>query len=81
MLPIGELEELLEVRGISGEYEDSFATVGGLIMTHLGRVPSERDRVDVGTLRFEVMDMDGYRVDKVLITRMAAPASEDHLLK
>ena len=78
MLPIVELEELLEVRGISGEYEDSFATVGGLIMTHLGRVPSERDRVDVGTLRFEVMDMDGYRVDKVLITRMAAPASENH---
>jgi putative hemolysin len=81
MLPIDELEELLEVRGISGDYEDSFATVGGLIMTHLGRVPSERDRVDVGTLRFEVMDMDGYRVDKVLITRMAAPASENNLLK
>jgi CBS domain containing-hemolysin-like protein len=41
-------------------------------MTRLGRIPSAGDRVDVGPLSVEVADMDGFRVDKVLVTRRAA---------
>jgi CBS domain containing-hemolysin-like protein len=38
-------------------------------MTRLGRVPTTGDRVEVGPLSLEVADMDGLRVDKVLVTR------------
>jgi len=41
--------------------------LGGLVMTCLGRVPSTGDHFEWGGLRFEVVDMDGRRVDKVLV--------------
>jgi putative hemolysin len=46
-----------------------YHTVAGLVMTTLGRVPAAGDRVTVGPLVLEVADMDGFRVDKVLVTR------------
>jgi len=42
--------------------------VGGFIMTQLGRIPAVADHFEAGGLRFEVVDMDERRVDKVLIT-------------
>lgn len=44
-----------------------FTTLAGLIMVVLGRIPETGDVVDVGSHRYEVIDMDGRRVDKVLI--------------
>jgi putative hemolysin len=40
------------------------------VMTQLGRIPKAADRFEWGGLRFEVMDMDGNRVDKVLVTAL-----------
>lgn len=45
----------------------SYQTLGGLVMTRLGRVPRAGDRFDFDGLRFEVLDMDHNRVDKVLL--------------
>jgi putative hemolysin len=42
--------------------------VGGMVMDNLGRVPATGDRFDWEGYTFEVLDMDGRRVDKVLIT-------------
>jgi putative hemolysin len=50
-----------------------YHTVAGLVMTLLGRIPTAGDRVDVGPLTLEVADMDGFRVDKVLVSRQAGP--------
>jgi len=36
-------------------------------MTHLGRIPTATDHFEWEGMRFEVMDMDGNRVDKVLV--------------
>ena len=47
----------------------TYHTVAGLVMSELGRVPTAGDQVRVGSLTLEVADMDGYRVDKVLVTR------------
>lgn len=55
-----------------GEGENAFNTIGGLIMYLLGRIPSPADHCLVGDLRFEVVDMDGHRVDKVLVSRCRA---------
>lgn len=49
----------------------AYHTLGGFVMTRLGRVPKVADRFEWGGLRFEVMDMDDRRIDKVLVQRVA----------
>jgi hypothetical protein len=48
-------------------WPERFETLGGLVMTLLGRIPVSGDHVAVGGFRLEVVDMDGRRVDKVLV--------------
>lgn len=60
---------------LPGEEENNFHTLGGFIMHVLGRIPTPADHFIAAGMRFEVMDMDRNRVDKVLIG--AAPADED----
>ncbi len=67
-LDVAELHDLLGVAGLPGTSRGQFHTVGGLMMAQLGRVPSAGDYWDWGGFRFEVVDMDGLRVDKVLIS-------------
>jgi putative hemolysin len=57
----------------------SYRTLGGLAMKALGRVPQVGDRFRSGDLRFEIVDMDQNRVDKLLVSRLDAagkPASK-----
>jgi len=48
----------------------TYQTLGGLVMARLGRVPRVGDRFEFDGLRFEVLDMDRNRVDKVLVSRI-----------
>jgi putative hemolysin len=78
-LPAVQLTEALGVE-MPGEERGEFETVGGFAMTRLGRIPRESDTFDEGDLRFEVVDMDGHRVDKLLVTPLGedtAPVGED----
>jgi putative hemolysin len=75
MLPISELEELIGKRGM-GTDDGSFTTIGGLVMSHLGRVPSIGDKVETNKVLFEVVDMDGKRVDEVLVTKLPGSGEE-----
>ena len=68
MLPVDEFFEIFEIEEIPREHRGSYQTLGGFVITHLGRIPSATDNFDWENLRFEVMDMDGNRVDKVLVT-------------
>lgn len=66
---IERLKSVLDISDdLPGEDEHSFHTLGGFIMHQLGRVPRPTDHFDAADWRFEVMDMDGNRVDKVLIS-------------
>jgi putative hemolysin len=67
MTPISELETLLEVTNLDEDMA-GYSTVAGLVMHHLQRLPTLGDSVSLGTWRFEVIDMDGRRVDKVLVS-------------
>jgi putative hemolysin len=67
MLPIHEFKELFNIPRLPGEERDSYQTVGGFVMARLGRVPAPADQFRWSGFRFEVMDMDGRRVDKVLV--------------
>lgn len=66
LLPLAEfLGEIGEKPGPAFDPSVSH-TVGGLVVHHLGKLPATGESVEVGGWRFEVMDMDGRRVDKVL---------------
>jgi putative hemolysin len=67
-LSIEEMQDHLELDKLPEEEEGTFQTVGGFVMTRLGEVPQPGDHFDWGGFRFEVVDMDGRRVDKVLVT-------------
>jgi putative hemolysin len=67
MLSIDEVKELLDVEEMPEE-EDNYHTVGGFMMTTLRRIPMSGEHFDWGGFQFEVVDMDGTRVDKVLIS-------------
>lgn len=69
-LPSDELKELLELVSLPEETRGIYQTLGGLMMTLMGRIPAAGDHVDWSGLRFEVLDMDGFRVDKVLVQRL-----------
>ena len=56
---------------------DGFETVGGFLLTHLGRVPTVGERVDIDDLHVEVIDVDRRRVSKVRITRREATAAPE----
>lgn len=62
---------------VSDEDRQHFHTLGGLAMVALGRVPRTGDVFERGDYRFEVVDMDGNRVDRVLASRKSPPAEGD----
>ncbi len=72
LLAAEEFKERLGLKGLPREGEADYQTVGGMVMNALGRVPEEGDRFEWESHSFEVLDMDGRRVDKVLV----APAAE-----
>lgn len=63
---------------LPGEEENAFNTLGGFVMYTLGRIPAISDHFESSGCRFEVIDMNKNRVDKVLVTRIVQP--ELHLL-
>lgn len=60
---------------LPGEDENAYNTLGGFIMHMLGRIPAVAEHFEWNQLRFEVVDMDRNRVDKVLVAAIEAPAS------
>ena len=71
LLPLDELQDILKIE-LPEEMRGYYQTLGGFVMTHLGRIPVSADHFTWGRFRFEVMDMDGHRVDKVLVTPIEA---------
>jgi putative hemolysin len=68
MLSIDEFKEIFHQENLPGEKKDAYQTLGGFLFTQMGRVPSCSDRFEWNGLCFEIVDMDGKRIDKVLVT-------------
>ena len=77
LLATRRLKAHLGLRELPREDEGDYQTTGGLIMDRLGRVPVAGDCFGWDGFSFEVVDMDGHRVDKVLVTKAprSAPAA------
>ncbi len=75
-LPIDEFKQLFELSDLPGEERGDYETLGGFIMVHMERIPNPGEYFEWEGLRFEVIDMDGNRVDKVLIKALAPTPAE-----
>jgi putative hemolysin len=71
-LPIHEAERALERNDLASG--DDYYTIGGFMLWHLGRLPVAGECLAWRDLRLEVVDMDGPRIDKILVARRAETA-------
>lgn len=69
LLAIDEFKDHFHLRKLPGEKTGNFHTLGGFVMNKLGRIPKTGDSFEHDKFLFEVVDMDGNRVDKVLLTK------------
>lgn len=69
-IPVPELKDCLGLHAVPEEERGRYHTLSGMIMLLLGRVPSEADVVEWEDWRFEVVDMDGKTLDKVLASKL-----------
>ena len=66
--PIGDVIRELHVLDLPDS--EQFDTIGGFIMHRLRRMARKADRVDAAGFRFEVVDVEGFRINQLLVTRM-----------
>lgn len=73
-----DFEETSAVIGLGLAEEElsanRYQTIGGFVLHHLGHIPEEGEVLEREGLRFEVVDMDRQRIDKLLVTRLPLPA-------
>jgi len=68
LVHIDKLKEIFDIEKLPDEEHGHYQTVGGFVMTQVRSIPTVGQCFEWGKLRFEVVDMDGRRVDKVLVT-------------
>ena len=71
LIPIDELKEIMDVDELPEEDKAGFQTLSGFVMNQLGSIPKTGAVFDWDHWRFEVVDMDGHRVDRVLVTDLS----------
>ena len=76
-LSTDDLRELLHLDHLPGEQQHDFRTVAGMVMAALGRIPQTGEVFAWRGIRFEVVDLDGARIDKLLITLTPHPETAD----
>ena len=68
---VSEFKDKLGIERLPDEDDGTYQTMGGFMMTHLEKIPATGDKFEWGGYRFEVVDMDERRVDKVLVAPLA----------
>ncbi|MBK6008002.1 HlyC/CorC family transporter [Ramlibacter ginsenosidimutans] len=74
LMPVSELKARLEIRELPEEDKGRYNTLAGLLMAVSGHLPEVGERIDCGEWVFEVVDLDGRRIDKVLAQPVPEPA-------
>jgi putative hemolysin len=76
LIPVPELKDRLDLKELPEEDRGRYNTLAGMIMLLLGRLPHTADAVEWAGWRFEVVDLDGKRVDKVLVSAVPHSGEE-----
>lgn len=69
LIVIDQLKEILDISEMPGEDRSAYQTLSGFVMSQLGRIPKTGAKFICVGYEFEVVDMDGMRVDRVLVTK------------
>jgi putative hemolysin len=77
LIPVPELKDRLGLKNVPEEERGRYNTLSGMLMLLLGRLPQTTDRCDWEDWTFEIVDLDGKRIDKVLAVRKPEPVEED----
>jgi putative hemolysin len=70
LLSIVEFKELFDIEELPGEGKDHYQTIGGFITSYLGNMPRVGETFEWSGLKFEIVDMDRVRIDKVKVTKL-----------
>lgn len=73
LMPVGELKVRLELDQLPEEDRGRYNTVAGLLMSVSGRLPAVSERIECAGWEFEVVELDGKRIDKALARRLEIP--------
>jgi putative hemolysin len=76
LIPIPELKDRLRLPQAPEEDRQQYHTLSGMLMLLLGRLPHTGDRVDFDGWNFEIVDLDGKRIDKVIASRLPETSGE-----
>ncbi|MDP1566446.1 MAG: hemolysin family protein [Polaromonas sp.] len=78
VMPVSELKARLEIRDLPGEDRGRYNTVAGLLQSVSGRLLAVGEKVEAAGWVFEVLDLDGKRIDKVLVSALpGTPAAKN----
>jgi putative hemolysin len=72
-----DLKELLGLNLLPHEEDQDYRTAAGLMMAHFGRIPRVGESFSDGGFRYEVVDLDGARIDKIMVSRTVPPAPDN----
>ncbi|MBV1768006.1 MAG: hypothetical protein KUA29_06900, partial [Methanobacterium sp.] len=64
-----EFKEILDIEKLPDEYKGNYNTVGGFIMSYIGKVPTTGEKFQWSGIEFEIVDMDGHHIDKILVKK------------
>lgn len=70
MTSTDEFKDFFKIKDLPGEEKDDYNTIGGFAMYMLGKIPHSGDKFSISEFEFEIMDMDGNRVDKLLLKKI-----------
>jgi putative hemolysin len=65
-----QIDEFADKLGVPVDPDANYETVAGLVLNTLNRLPDVGECFERGNLRFEVIDLDGRRIDKLLVSRI-----------
>lgn len=77
MMPIEDVAEMFSISNLPPDEEGDYHTLAGFVVTRIGKIPTSSDSFEWQGLKFEVVDMDRNRVDKVLVIPPEVRQSED----
>ncbi len=77
LMPVGELKARLDIHDLPEESRGRYNTVAGLLMAVSGQLPATGERIECAGWLFEVVDLDGKRIDKVIAARLAVQDEVD----
>ncbi|MGF7119290.1 hemolysin family protein [Methanobacterium oryzae] len=70
LINIDEFKPIFGIEELPNEETSNYQTLAGFIITYLGRIPNTGDKFMWNNFNFEIMDMDGYHIDKVLVSQL-----------